>query len=858
MTAAGPPKVPLTEIDSRREVPMTRRLRIVFSAAAAAGVAGLLSACQPSEEALVAEQTKTLHTYCTDCHNDTERVGDMSLEHPNLAHLTETPAQWEKVIMKLEGHLMPPPGGARRPDAETVDSLVAFLETRLDAAAGQHPNPGPSSIHRLNRTEYGNAIRDLLALDIDPADYLPADDEGYGFDNIADILRVSPSLLEQYLAASTKIAALAVGDPNTPAVTTVYRAPPDLAQTENIPGLPLGTRGGGLFHHNFPLDGEYDFSIFLLRNIVGYMKGLEWAHEIELSIDGERVFTAQVGGEADNAMSDANFAQAADTIDQRLRTRLFVTAGPHDVAVAFVRRDSAESHEPLELHTRDLDLQNMNGEPLFDYMNITGPFNAKGPGDTPSRRRIFSCRPDSKADEEPCAEQILSTLAHRAYRRPVNEEDIGLLLKFYEKGYEQGGDFDAGIENALRVMLTSPSFLFRSEPDPKGVAPGEIYPVDDVALASRLAFFLWSSLPDDELLGLAEHGKLSDPAVYEQQVRRMLADPRSEALVTNFASQWLFLRNLASSRPGTEEFPNFDENLRRSMQRETELFFGSIVHEDRNVMDLLTADYTFVNERLAKHYGIPNVYGSHFRRVKVESDARRGLLGQGSILTVTSYPNRTSPVLRGKFILTNILGTPPPSPPPNVPALAENRPGEVARSVRARLEEHRQNPVCKGCHGVMDPLGLALENFDAVGRWRTVEPGGKVDASGQLADGTPIDGPVALRKALVKRPEQFVGVLTQKLMTYALGRGLEAYDMPTVRKIVREAENDDYRFSALVLGIANSTAFRMKRAAQLPGTTTADAPETGEQAAPANVSAPPAEATTAAIETKTAAGGVER
>ncbi|HEU4616465.1 MAG TPA: DUF1592 domain-containing protein, partial [Gammaproteobacteria bacterium] len=623
-------------------------------------------------------------------------------------------------------------------------------------------------------------------------------------------------------------------------VTTVYRAPPDLAQSENIPGLPLGTRGGGLFHHNFPLDGEYDFSIFLLRNIVGYMKGLEWPHQIELSIDGERVFTAQVGGEADNAMSDANFAAAADKIDQRLRTRLFVKAGPHDVAVAFVRRDSAETHEPLELHTRDLDLQNMNGEPVFDYMNITGPFDAKGAGETPSRRKIFTCRPESKEDEEPCAEQILSTLAHRAYRRPVNEEDVALLLKFYEQGREQG-TFDAGIENALRVMLTSPNFLFRSEPDPKNVAPGEVYAVDDVALASRLSFFLWSSLPDDELLALAEQHKLSDPEVYEQQVRRMLKDPRSESLVDNFASQWLFLRNLPSARPGTEDFPNFDDNLRSAMQRETELFVGSIFRDDRNVVDLLTADYTFVNERLAKHYGMPNIYGSQFRRVKVQNDARRGLLGQGSILTVTSYPNRTSPVLRGKFILTNLLGTPPPPPLPNVPSLAENQPGQQARSVRERLEEHRQNPVCKGCHGVMDPLGLALENFDAIGRWRTEEPGGKIDASGQLADGTPIDGPVALRKALVKRPEQFVGVLTQKLLTYAIGRGLEAYDMPTVRKIVRESAKDDYRFSSLVLGITNSTPFRMKRAAPAPGTTTADSP-----GAPA--AAPPkADATTASL-----------
>jgi hypothetical protein len=777
---------------------------------AAAAAALLVAGCQPSEEALVAEYSATIESYCTDCHNDVERVADMSLEEADLAHVTADPALWEKVIVKLRGRLMPPPGGPR-PEADSVDSFVTFLETRLDAAAELDPSPGRTGIHRLNRTEYGNAVRDLLALDIDPAEYLPADDEGYGFDNIADILRVSPSLLEQYLAASTKIAALAVGDPETPVVTQVHRAPPDLAQSEHIDGLPLGTRGGMLFRHNFPLDAEYDFNVFLLRNIVGYMKGLEWPHLLEITIDGERVFEAQVGGEADNAMSDANFSAAADTIDARLRTRVFVEAGPHDVGVAFVRRNSAETHEPLELHTRDLDLQNMNGEPIVDYMNITGPFDATGPGDTPSRRRLFGCRPDSAAEELRCAEEILSALARRAYRRPVGEEDVGLLLRFFEAGRERGS-FDTGIQNALRVVLTAPAFLFRSQPDPEGLAPGEIYPVDDVALASRLSFFLWSSIPDDELLNVAEQGRLSAPAEYERQVRRMLADARSYALVDNFAGQWLFLRNLRSARPGVEEFPDFDENVRRAMLRETELFFDSIIREDRSVVDLLTADYTFVNERLAKHYGIPGIYGSHFRRIDTPNDARRGLLGHGSILTVTSYPNRTSPVLRGKWVMENVLGTPPPTPPPNVPALDENEPGGLARSVRERLEEHRENPVCAACHDIMDPLGLALENFDAVGRWRTVEPGGKVDASGQLADGTVVDGPIELREALTAEPEHFVGVVVEKLMIYALGRGLEPADMPAVRRIVREAARDDYRFSALVLGVANGTAFRMRQA----------------------------------------------
>lgn len=462
-----------------------------------------------------------------------------------------------------------------------------------------------------------------------------------------------------------------------------------------------------------------------------------------------------------------------------------------------------------QLHTRNLDLQDMNGLPALDYVNIVGPIDAKGPGDTQSRRRIFTCEPKTPADELPCAEQILSRLARRAYRGPVGEKDLALPLDVYKNGRERGG-FERGIESALRMLLSSPKFLFRSQPDPN-LAPGTIYPLDDLALASRLSFFLWSSIPDEELLSVAQQGKLSEPAVYAQQVKRMLADPRADSLVTNFAAQWLFLRNLENARPDIDTFPNFDDNLRSAMRRETELFVGSIIHEDRNVLDLLTADYTFLNERLAKHYGIPGVYGSRFRRVHLSNPERRGLIGQGSVLTVTSYPNRTSPVLRGKYILTNLLGTPPPPPPPNVPALKENKPGAEARSMRERLAVHRNNPVCAGCHDIMDPLGLALENFDAVGRYRTVEAGGEIDASGRLVDGTPIDGVDDLRRALVEDPKQFVGVVTEKLMTYALGRGLEYYDMPTVRAIVRSAAERDYRFSALIYGIVTSDQFRKKR-----------------------------------------------
>ena len=767
----------------------------------------LVAGCTPTPEQLAERHTATIDRYCLDCHNEIDREAGLVLERIDLADTGANAETFEKMTRKLRGRLMPPTGGPR-PDARTVDELVAWLETSLDTEAEANQRLGRMSIHRINRTEYGNAVRDLLGVEIDSAEFLPADDEGYGFDNIADILRVSPSLLEQYLAASSKVASLAVGDPDTPAVSTVHRVPPDLAQGGHVEGLPLGTRGGTLIRYNFPLDAEYDFSVFLIRNIVGYMTGLEWPHELEITIDGEHVFLAPVGGVEDNAMSDANFSAAANTIDERLRTRVFVEAGPRDVGVAFLRRNAAETHEPLELHTRDLDLQNMNGLPLVDYFMIGGPYDAVGPGRTPSRERIFSCVPERAEDEPGCAEEIISRLARLAFRGPVAEESVAMLLDLYRTGRE-GGTFDTGIRNALRVILTSPEFLFRDAPAPEDAAPGTIYPIDDLTLASRLSFFLWSSIPDDELLDLAEQGSLSDPGIYAAQVDRMLADARSHALVENFAGQWLYLRNLQSARPGVETFPDFDENLRRAMRRETELLFESIIREDRGVTELLTADYTFVNERLAKHYGMAGIYGSHFRRAAVVDDARRGLLGHASILTVTSYPNRTSPVLRGKWIMENILGTPPPAPPADVPDLEENEPGGAARSVRERLAEHRENPVCANCHDVMDPIGLGLENFDAVGRWRTKEAGGDVDPSGRLADGTLVDGAVSLREALMSNPEQFVGVFTEKLFTYALGRGLEYYDMPAVRAIVRQAAAEDYRFSALVRAILTSDQFRM-------------------------------------------------
>jgi cytochrome c5 len=788
---------------------MTVKLGVVCLFATGLTVAGLAARAsstlvdaaseqQPAASHAASAQRALVDKYCVTCHNQRLKTAGLMLDKMDLDRVPESAEVWEKVLRKLAGGMMPPLG-APRPDPASVDTLVSFLETTIDRAGLANPNPGRSPLHRLNRSEYANAIRDLLALDVDATALLPADDEANGFDNIADVLKVSPSLVEQYLIASRKIASLAVGDPHIMPVSSVYRVPPDRPQGDHVEGLPLGTRGGLVIHHNFQLDADYDFRVNLLQNIVGYVPGLEWPHQLEISVDGERVFTAPVGGEEDNKLSDTNLALAKDTLDNRLRARIHVKAGPRVVTVAFIRKSSAESVEPLQPFTRDLDMQNMNGVPLIEHVQIAGPFNAAGSGDTPSRRRILFCRPASTREEAGCAKTILSRLARRAYRRPIDTE-IDTLLGFYETG-RKNGTFESGIENALRFILTSPMFIFRDEPDPASVTAGAVYPVSDLELASRLSFFLWSSVPDDQLLTAAAQGKLKDPSVLERQVRRMLADSRSKALVDNFAAQWLFVRNLQSVMPDTATFPNFDDNLRQGFRKETELFFKSVMREDRNVLDLLTADYTFVNERLARHYDIPAVYGSRFRRVTITDENRRGLLGQGSVLAVTSYPNRTSPVLRGKWILENILGTPPPPPPPNVPTLKENGEGGKVISVRERLEEHRKNPACATCHRVMDPLGFSLENFDATGAWRTKE-----------GPGVGVDGPVALRKALLTHPEQFVRTMTEKLLTYGLGRGLEYYDMPVVRGIARDAARQNYRFSALITGIVKSTPFQMKKA----------------------------------------------
>jgi hypothetical protein len=743
--------------------------------------------------------------YCLTCHSARLKTGGLSLEGMNPAEAAAHADVWEKVVMKLRGGMMPPQG-MPRPDEPTLEAFAVALEQTLDRAAQGTVKPGYKPVHRLNRTEYGNAVRDLLDLQVDVTDLLPADDESNGFDNIAGVLRVSPSLLEQYLSAARRISSLAVGS-DTDVVRLAYRISPDDSQEDHVEGLPLGTRGGLLFRHNFPQDAEYEFATFLLRNIVGYMKGLEYEHLFEVSIDGERVFAVPVGGETDNKASDTNMSEAANKIDDRLKTRVKVKAGPHMVGVTFAKRNASESDEPLQPHERDHDLQNMNGIPIIDHVNVTGPYNPTGPGDTPSRRRILTCKPTQASAEAACARRILTNLATRAYRRPVTAADMEPILALYDAGRKKG-NFDEGIEQGLRLILASPKFLFRTESAPTS-AVGK---VTDIELASRLSFFLWSSIPDEELLNVATKGTLTQPALLERQVKRMLADPKSRALVDNFASQWLMLRNLKGHIPTPGDFPNFDNELRQSFRQETEMFVESIMREDRSLIDLIDADYTFVNERLARHYGIPNVYGSYFRKVVLRNQERRGLLGQGSILTVTSYPNRTSPVLRGKYILENILGTPPPAPPADVPDLKENQPGEEPKSLRARLEMHRATPTCATCHRVMDPLGLALENFDGIGEWRVKEPGGRIDPAGQLADGSRVDGPVALRKAVLKRPELFVRTFTQKLMTYGLGRGMGSTDMPVIRGVAAGSAAQNYRFSSVVLGIVKSVPFQMKTA----------------------------------------------
>ena len=754
-----------------------------------------------------------LDRYCVTCHNQRTKTAGLALDGMDLGAVPDSAEVWEKVIKKVRSSAMPPQG-APRPDDAARQALVGWLETTIDSASAARPNPGRPALHRLNRSEYQNAIRDLLSLDVQAASLLPPDDSSYGFDNVADVLGVSPVLLERYMAAAETISALAVGDPSMPPTDRTYRVRFDLTQTQHLDGLPLGTRGGTLIRETFPLDGEYVIKPKLWRTNVGFIRGLAYPHQVEVTVDGARVKLATVGTPEDFATSLMGPQNAATIIEARLQVRVPIKAGLRTIGVAFLEKSEALSPTLLRPYQSTLDPVDSEGVPQLDTVTVSGPFAVTGRGDTTSRRRIFGCRPPSggatpRAGEMECAKQILSVLARRAYRRPVTDTDLRPLLAFYETGRGKR-DFDAGIQLALERILADPQFVFRAERDGGDAAPGAVFRVSDLELASRLSFFLWSSIPDEALLALAHRGRLHDPAVLEQQVRRMLHDPRAGALVSNFAGQWLYLRNLKSVSPSHEQFPEFDDNLRQAFQRETELLVESVMREDRSVLDLLTADYTFVNERLAKHYGMPNIYGSQYRRVPVASEARRGLLGHGSILTVTSQANRTSPVLRGKWILDNLLGTPPPPPPPDVPALKENSERTRPLTMREQMEEHRANPACASCHKLMDPFGFALENFDGVGAWRTSDARSPIDPAAQLADGTRVDGPVALRQALLRQPDAFVGTMTAKLLTYALGRGLEYYDMPSVRAIVRSAGRQNDRFSSVVLGVVNSVPFQMR------------------------------------------------
>nr|ADC35937.1 protein of unknown function DUF1592 [uncultured bacterium 70] len=740
-----------------------------------------------------------LNQYCVTCHNQRLKTAGLLLDSMDLEHVGQDAAAWEKVVRKIRTGMMPP-SGARRPERAALDSFASDLEGRLDKAVVAGTNLDAPALHRLNRTEYANAIRDLLALDVDARTLLPADASSDGFDNIADALSVSPSLIESYVSAALKISRRAVGDRTLTPSQITYPAPGGLVQDKHIEGLPLGTRGGLLVRHTFPLDAEYEFGV------TGGGPGGAGLAQIDVTLDGEQLKPANVRS-----------------------FRVPVKAGPHTIGAAIVDRVRGAG---VDEQYSDFRINSTFTAPGgVGTVVITGPFKATSTGDTPSRHRIFVCMPAGAADETPpgsaqapgrsrqsspaieaseggCAKKIVATVARRAYRRPVTEDEVATLMSFYEKG-RATADFEVGVQQALARILVAPAFLYRAETDPAGAKPGVAYRLSSLDLASRLSFFLWSSIPDDELLDVAAKGTLRDPKVLQQQVKRMLADPKSSALTNNFAGQWLFLRDLAHVQTSAS---NFDDNLRQSFKTETEMLFSNVVHEDESVLRLLDADYTFVDERLAKHYGVPNVYGSYFRRIGLPADSpRRGLLGQGSILTVTSVATRTSPVTRGRWILENLLGTPAPIPPPGVDTNLEKNPEEVKNtSLRHRLEVHRTNPACASCHKIMDPIGFALENFDLVGTWRDVDGKSPVDASGQLVDGTKLNGPADLRQALLSRSEAFVTNATEKLLTYALGRPVQYFDMPTVRAVVHRAAQSDYRFSSLVLGVVSSDAFQMK------------------------------------------------
>ncbi len=764
-----------------------------------------------SAVAVFAQAPRALvNQYCAGCHNDKLKSGGFSWTKLDPTHPELNAEQAEKVIRKVRAGLMPP-SGLPRPDAATMKAFAASIETSIDQYAAAHPNPGRPALHRLNRTEYANSIHDLLSVEADVTALLPTDDMSHGFDNMADVLSVSPALMEGYIRAAGRISREAVGDPAALALTTTYSISRVTSQTRHVDGTPFGTRGGLSVVHDFPADGEYIFKVGFYYSPTGPLFGLNQGsgQQIEISVNGERVALLDINP----AMKLANDGIKTPPIKVR--------AGPQRISASFPQKFDGPLEDEYRMVEQSLvdvsagTIPGMTTLPHLHQLSITGPTVPAGVSDTPSRRKIFTCRPTGD-DEIPCARKIIAGLAKQAYRRPVTENDLESLLGFYQRG-RNGGNFDSGIRTALQAMIASPEFVFRFERTPAGAAAGKNFRINDLELASRLSYFLWSSAPDEQLITVASQGKLKDPVVFEKQVRRMLADTRSQALTANFAGQWLQLQNLKNVSPDLFEYPDFDRTLADAMRRETELLFESVVREDRNVTDLLTADYTFVNERLAKHYGIPNIMGNRFRRVTLTDPNRFGLLGQSSILTMTSTAIRTSPVQRGKYVMEVLLGTPPPPKPANVPELPENaesRTGHVAKplSVRARLEEHRKNPACAGCHRMMDPIGFSLENFDVLGIWRTNDSGFHIDASGTMFDGAKLDGPASLRQALIGHSDLFLETFAGNLLAYGVGRILEPSDMPVVRSVVKDAGRSNNRFSALVLAIVKSMPFQMRRA----------------------------------------------
>lgn len=773
----------------------------------------------------------TLQQFCIACHNDSLQSGDLSFQKIDLTQVSGHGAIPERLLAQLRSGRMPPVG-MPRPDHNTYTSLITWLETEIDKLAVANPNPGRTdTFHRLNRSEYANAVRDLLSLEVNVEELLPADDiDAYGFDNMTEVLNVSPALMESYLSAARKTARMSIGESPLAPIAETYEVPILLNQADRMSeDLPFGSRGGLAVRHYFPADGDYDLAITLHRNYVNYVRGLGSSHELEVRLDGKLVQTFSFGGEepdvlqapasyAGNQFGDSEWEEYMLFADSNLLLQFPATAGPHVVGVSFVRKFTEPEgvlQPPQSVFAAAVN-EMRDGDAAVERMEITGPYRSTPARNTPSRRAIFTCQPanDTGRAQEACAYGILASLAQRAYRRPVGDAEVNMLMNFYRAGLSDGS-FDDGIQLALERLLISPDFLFRVERDPANIEPDTNYQLTSIELASRLSFFLWSSIPDIELLDSAKNGTLQNPQVLEQQTRRMLADPRSKALVQNFAGQWLYLRNLRSLVPDAVEFPEFDENLRDAFRQESELFFESLIRENRSVTDLLGNGYTFMNERLAKHYGIENVYGSHFRRIYLEgeiAEQRGGILGQGSLLTATSYANRTSPVLRGKWVLTNILGTPPPPPPPDVSDLPERGADGQQANIRDRLLQHRADPACSGCHAPMDPLGLALENYDAIGRWRvTGEAGVPIDASGQMPNGAQFYGLQGLRELLLERRDEFVGTVTEKLLAYAMGRPPEYFDKPTIRSIVRDTALENHSWSSIIVGIVLSTPFRNRR-----------------------------------------------